>query len=404
MLKQVHKYLEDRSAGRPLVVAVDCPSGLDCDTGALDPLTLAAALTVTFAAAKRGHFAFPGATAAGELVVADIGIDPDLPELASVPVELATHEAVQASLPARPPDAHKGTFGRALIVAGSLNYTGAAFLAGAAAARVGAGLVTLAVPSPIYPVLAAQLPEATWVLLPNEMGVLSAPAVAMMRKEFARSQALLVGPGFGQEKETAAFVRRWLGVDEPAGVRRGGLGFVAAGPAEADDGQGEADTPPLVLDADALKLLSQVDRWPSRLPRETVLTPHPGEMAVLTGLDKDAIQDDRLGIAQKYAADWGHVVVLKGAFTLVAAPDGRTTILPFATAALAHAGTGDVLAGAIVGLLAQGMRPYEAAVAAGYLHGLAGLQAASSLGSTAAVLASDVMEGLIEALALVGAH
>jgi NAD(P)H-hydrate epimerase len=285
-------------------------------------------------------------------------------------------------------------------VAGSLNYTGAAYLAGAAAARVGTGLVTLAVPSPIYPVLAAQLPEATWVLLAHEMGVISAPAVEMIRKESGRSQGVLLGPGFGTEKETAAFVRRWVGAEEPAGVRRGSLGFMAPQSAPAD-GEGEqAATPPLVVDADALKLLAEVDGWPARLPPDSVLTPHPGEMAILSGLTKDAIQADRIGVGQKFAAEWNKVVVLKGAFTVVAAPDGRVTVLPFATAALAHAGTGDVLAGAIVGLLAQGLKPYDAAVAGGYLHGLAGVQAATMLGSTAAVLASDVVEGLIEAMNL----
>ncbi len=403
MLKQVRRHLDERASEAPLMVAVDCPSGLDCDTGVLDALVLRADVTITFAAAKRGHFAFPGADAVGELVVADIGIDPNLPELANIPLELATHESVRALLPARPRNAHKGTFGRALIVAGSLNYTGAAYLSAAAACRVGVGLVTLAVPSPIYPVLAAQLPEATWVLLPaaRELGVITAQAAELIRKEFPKTQALLVGPGFGVEKETAAFVRHWLGVEEPAGVRRAGLGFMPAHTTEAEDGQGGAAMPPLVVDADGLKLLAEVEGWSQRLPREAVLTPHPGEMAVLTGLDKDAIQADRIGTAQKYAAEWGQIVVLKGAFTIVAAPDGRATLLPFATAALAHAGTGDVLAGAIVGLLAQGLKPYAAAVAGGYLQGVAGVQAAHILGSTASVMASDVLDGLIEALALV---
>lgn len=403
LLKQVHKHLEERQAEPPLRVAVDCPSGLDCDTGSLDPLALHADLTVTFAAAKRGHLAFPGAEAVGELVVAGIGIDPQLMALKSIPLELATSESIRALLPKRPRDAHKGTFGRALVVAGSLNYTGAAYLAGAAAARVGAGLVTLAVPSPLYAALAARLPEATWVLLAHEMGVISAPAAEMVRKEYPKTQAVLVGPGFGVEKETAAFVRRWLGVEETASARRGSLGFVAPHTAE-DEGQQPIAMPPAVVDADALKLLAEVDGWPARLPRETVLTPHPGEMAVLTGLDKETIQADRLELAQKFAKDWGQVVVLKGAFTVVAAPDGRSTVLPFATAALAHAGTGDVLAGAIVGWLAQGLPPYEAAVVGGYLQGLAGQQAAAMLGSTAAVLANDVLDGLIEALALIGAE
>jgi ADP-dependent NAD(P)H-hydrate dehydratase / NAD(P)H-hydrate epimerase len=242
------------------------------------------------------------------------------------------------------------------------------------------------------------------VLLPNEMGVISGPAAPVLRKEFAKSQALLVGPGFGVEKETAAFIRRWLGLEETAVVRRPGLGFMAARPDEAKNGEAENAMPPLVVDADGLKLMAQgVEGWPQRLPPNSVLTPHPGEMAVLTGLTTETIQADRIGVAQEYAARWGHIVVLKGAFTVVAAPDGRANVLPFATAALAHAGTGDVLAGAITGLLAQGVPAYGAAVAGGYLQGLAGLQAASSLGSTASVMASDIVEGLIEALAILGA-
>jgi NAD(P)H-hydrate epimerase len=166
---------------------------------------------------------------------------------------------------------------------------------------------------------------------------------------------------------------------------------------------GPGDTPPAwppaVVDADGLRLLARLDGWPRRLPPNCVLTPHPGEMAALTGLARDELQADRPGAAQKFSQAWGHVVVLKGAFTALAAPDGRAALLPFATSALARAGTGDVLAGAIAGLLAQGMAPYEAAVLAGYLHGRAGELAARALGQTASVLAGDVLEGLVEALA-----
>jgi hydroxyethylthiazole kinase-like uncharacterized protein yjeF len=192
-------------------------------------------------------------------------------------------------------------------------------------------------------------------------------------------------------------MRRWLGVDEAHAGRRGALGFVNAGQGP-DEAQAPSAMPPVVVDADALKLLAEIEGWAARLRRPAVLTPHPGEMAALTGLEKDAIQADRVGTAQRYAAEWGHVVVLKGAYTVVAAPDGRATVQPFATAALARAGTGDVLAGAIVGLLAQGLAPFEAAVAGAYLHGLAGVLAAQALGSTASVLAGDVLEGLIEAM------
>ena len=395
MLKQVKAVLEER-ATQPLCVAVDCPSGLNCDTGELDAAALAADVTVTMIAAKPGQFVFPAAEAVGELIVADCGASEDLPELAAVKVSLGTREAVRALLPARPRSAHKGSFGRALIAAGSVNYTGAAFLAGAAAYRIGAGLVTLAVPTPIYPILAAQLPEATWLMLPasRDRGVIASGAAEVLSKQLSKYEALLVGPGFGTEKETAAFLRRLLGVEDAA--QRGPLGFGSrTKPEKAAEGPA---FPPLVVDADGLRLLAQIENWPKALPREAVLTPHPGEMAALTGMDKAALQADRLGAAQKFAAEWGHVVVLKGAFTVIAAPDGRATLQPFATAALARAGTGDVLAGAIVGLLAQGLKPYEAAVAGTYLHGLAGELAARALGTTASVLASDVLEALAEAV------
>jgi len=363
------KHSLARRAQRPLCVAVDCPSGLNCDTGELDQATLPADLTVTFAAAKLGQFTFPAAEVLGELHIADIGIDAHLPELAQVQIELGTAEKMHALLPPRPRYAHKGTFGRALVVAGSMAYTGAAYLAGAAAYRSGAGLVTLAVPAPLHPILAGQLPEATWLLLPHERGVIAEEGAEVLLPELTKTQALLIGPGFGLEKPTAAFVRRLL--------------------------EHAAQLPPLVIDADGLKLITQIEQWPQALPPQSVLTPHLGEMSVLTGLDKTVLQKDRLGVAQKFARDWNQVVVLKGAFTIVAAPDGRTTLQPFATAALARAGTGDVLAGIITGLLAQGLKPYEAAVAGTYWHGQAGLHAAEKM-NAASVLASDVLEGMKE--------
>lgn len=392
LLKEAGSALRAR-VPRPFVAAVDCPSGLNCDTGALDPLSFPADLTVTFAAAKRGHFTFPAADALGELVIADIGLPADLPE-AQVGVELAAAEAVRGLLPRRPRDAHKGTFGRALVVAGSVAYTGAAYLAGAAAYRVGAGLVTLAVPEPLHPILAGQLPEATWLTLPDDDGALDSGGAELVTQELDKVSALLIGPGFG----TAAGAGRFLDglLVQAAGPRRRPFGFAGGAASEAPPA---ARFPPVVVDADGLRLLARLDDWPRRLPPGAVLTPHPGEMAALTGVDKDTLQADRIGAAQKYAAEWGHVVVLKGAFTVIAAPDGRATLLPFATPALARAGTGDVLAGAIVGLMAQGVGPYEAAVAGGYLHGRAGELAARALGTPAAVIAGDVLDGLIEALA-----
>ncbi len=369
------------AAARPLVVAVDGPSGLDFDTGALDEVALPADLTVTFAHPKQGHFRFPGAAALGELVVADIGTDPALAEEAAL--EVLTPEMVWEWLPERPADAHKGTFGRALIVAGSTNYTGAARLAGAAAVRAGAGLVTVALPAAIHTAVASGLAEATYLLLPHDMGVVAKTAAAVLADHLTRYDALLVGPGLGQERETVLFIKALLGGNQ----KQQPVGFVQ--PPSTDS----VLLPPLVMDADGLNILAQMENWTARLPPSSILTPHPGEMARLMGCSTAAVQDDRVAVARRQAQTWGQVVVLKGAYTVVAAPEGRTALVPFANSGLATGGTGDVLAGIIVALRAQGLEPFRAAAAGAYLHGLAGELARSRL-SAAGMAAGDLISYL----------
>jgi NAD(P)H-hydrate epimerase len=378
-------------AARPLVVAVDCPSGVDADSGGYAPEALQADLTVTLAAVKRGLLAFPAAPLCGEIIVGDIGLDPEMAELKAVRSSVVQAQDVAGWLPPRPADAHKGTFGRALIVAGCSNYPGAAALAGLGAYRVGAGLVTLAVPSPVQAGIVPLLPEATWVLLPHDTGVIAADASAVLLREITGCQAMLLGPGMGHEETTREFLTRLLG-------KRGrpGIGFHVT---EGDDDRGSVTLPPLVIDADGLRLLAGIEDWPTRLTRPAVLTPHPGEMGMLTGLSKEDIQRDRLAVARAWAERWGHIVVLKGAYTVVASPDGAAYVLPFATAALARAGTGDVLAGAITGLLAQGVPPLQAALASAYLHGSAGELATDAVGAVASVLAGDVADCLPQAIA-----
>ncbi|MEZ0395921.1 MAG: NAD(P)H-hydrate epimerase [Anaerolineales bacterium] len=381
----------------PLVVAVDCPSGVDCETGQAAAETIPADVTVTMAAVKQGLLKLPACDLSGELRLVDIGPLDDLPAWQALRDEVAEAGLVSALLPARPSDAHKGTFGTALIVAGSLNYTGAALLAGQAAYRCGAGLVRLAVPAPLHAVLAGQFPEATWLLLPHEDGAIASEAAAVLARNLERVTALLLGPGFGLEETTRAFIERLLaqGAAPKPAARR--IGFVqqAGEPGEAPP---EKSLPPLVFDADGLKLLAKLENWAAQLPAPAILTPHPGEMSVLTGLPVEKIQKDRLEVARRFAAEWGHVVVLKGAFTVVAAPDGRTTTIPVATPALARAGSGDVLAGLIVGLRAQGMGAYEAALAGAWIHARAGLLALDLLGNPASVLAGDLLEAIPEAL------
>jgi len=177
----------------------------------------------------------------------------------------------------------------------------------------------------------------------------------------------------------------------------GRIGFLQEMDEKKEDAA--AYLPPMVIDADGLKLLAQLEGWDKSLPAPAVLTPHPGEMSVLTGLSIEEIQADRIGVATRFAKEWGHVIVLKGAFTVIAAPDGEVTVIPVASPALARAGTGDVLAGLIVGLLAQGLEAYDAAVAGAWIHAQAGLIAADDLGSTASVLAGDVLEAIPDVMA-----
>jgi ADP-dependent NAD(P)H-hydrate dehydratase / NAD(P)H-hydrate epimerase len=350
----------------PFVIAVDCPSGVDCDTGAVAEETIPADLTITMAAVKRGLLHLPAFEFIGELDVVDIGLPDPLDLWNALQTDVADWDMVSALLPERTPASHKGTFGTAFVVAGSTSYTGAALLAAKAAYRIGAGLVTLAVPEPLHAALAGHLPEATWVLLRHENGFISETAVEQVTQDLARATAILIGPGLGDAPTTQKFVEALL----------------------------PSTKIPLVVDADGLRHVARIKEWHEKLHAPAVLTPHPGEMSALTGLPKEEIQSSREEVARKYAQKWGHVVVLKGAFTVIAAPDGRTTIIPVATPALARAGTGDVLAGLIVGLCAQGLDTYDAAVAGAFIHAQAGLLATETLGTTASVLASDVLDSI----------
>jgi len=394
MLSTVAAVIDERDEA-PYVVAVDIPTGVNSDTGAADPATLAADLTVTFGLPKRGQLLFPGAELVGELVVDDIAIPPELAD--DIQVEVLTEDEVAALLPERPADAHKGTFGSALVVAGSVNYTGAAYLAAAAATRVGTGLVTAAVPGPLHPIIASLLPEATYLVLPHDMGVIEADAVEVLHENLERYDALLVGPGLTQEESAAEFIAEFLLTGEQITLRHRPIGFVPVGHTPSE--KGTPSLPPTVIDADALNHLAKIDQWWKALrPEQAVLTPHPGEMARLLRSSVQKVQADRIGTAQAAAQEWGQVVVLKGAHTIIAAPDGRVAVNPFATSALATAGTGDVLAGAIVGLLAQGLTPFDAAVVGCYLHGLAGEIAAADIGETG-VVAGDLLFTLPLAIA-----
>lgn len=387
LLGTVREGLEEKPA---FVTALDLPTGLDCDSGAVDPAAIPAHLTVTLAFPKRGLFLFPGAAYIGELVVSDIGIPESLAQ--EIKTDLATAEMVAQILPPRPLNAHKGTFGKALIVAGSVNYTGAAYLASAAATRVGTGLVTLALAESLHPILASKLQEVTFLLLPHDLGALVPDAFPLLAESLPDYDALLLGPGLGQEEQTVDFAQRFLGL-HAAGVRRH-IGFMTI---EGREEVTSLELPPFVIDADGLNALAQAPEWWESLSGPAVLTPHPGEMARLLDSSVEKIERDRVGTVARAAQEWGQVIVLKGAHSLVAAPDGRLTFSPFANPGLATAGTGDVLAGAIVGFLAQGLSPYQAAIAGVFLHGLAGEMAREEVGETGMV-AGDLLPLLPQAI------
>jgi ADP-dependent NAD(P)H-hydrate dehydratase / NAD(P)H-hydrate epimerase len=337
------------------IVAVDIASGLSSDTGEVPGPALRADVTVTFAAPKHGHVLPPSCDRTGELIVADIGI-------AVEPTSLGLIQAADAAraYPPRRPDAHKGDFGRVLAVAGSVGKSGAAVLCGTAALRAGAGLVTVATPAEVQPVVAAARAELMTEPLP-------ADRLARCLELAAGADAVVLGPGLG----TGA-----------RGLARGLAAAVAV---------------PLAIDADGLNALAPASAhaWPRA--RATVLTPHPGEMARLLGLTTAEVQADRLAAARALAGTTGAVVVLKGQRTVVARPDGFAAVNPTGNPGLAKGGTGDVLAGIVGALLARGCDAWTAAVAAVFVHGRAGDLAAARTG-VESLLAGDVVDALGEAI------
>jgi NAD(P)H-hydrate epimerase len=352
--------------GRQVIAALDNPSGLDCDTGEADPACLPADYTITLGFPKHGLFNFPGAALVGELITVDIGIPPKMAE--GIRSELIDEGWMRFVIPPRPLNANKGNFGRLLVIAGSSNYVGAAYLACAAAYRAGAGLVTLAAPKSLQPMLAGCLPEVTWLPLPEaEPGVHDPKAWGTLAEKANDYHAVLVGCGLGQHPATVAFLE------------------------EAIDGLAKTESD-LIFDADALNIMARGPWW-QRVKRDCILTPHPGEMARLATAPVPDIQRFRLDIARKMAMEWKATVCLKGANTVIAAPNGDARLNHAAVPALATAGTGDVLAGTIAGLLTQGLSLFDAASAGTYLHAGAGALVTEESGDTG-LMASDLLPAI----------
>lgn len=351
------------------VLAADVPTGVNPNTGAVPSVAMRAGRTLAFGFAKVGDVVYPGAAYAGALSVAPLGIPRELGH--EIMLRVTGLGEVAAMLPPRKLDSNKGTYGRVLIVGGSHDFPSAPGLSSIAALRAGAGLAQAAVLDLSQRVIAAHALEPIFRVLPEESGHISRAAGASIRDALPAADAVVFGPGMGTSDETVA-----LTLDLLRMLREHG-------------------GPPAVVDADGLNALSRHPEWWKDAPT-LVLTPHPGEMSRLTGRSIGEIQSDRVGTAREFSALWQCVVVLKGAGTIVARPDGQACVNPTGGPNLATGGTGDVLSGIIGGLLAQGVGAWDAAVAGAYLHGLAGDRIAATLGD-AGTLAGDLLREIPKA-------
>ena len=369
VMAKIYQWIENRLD--LLVIAVDCPSGVDCDTGEACDVTLTADHTLTMAAMKKGLLTYPARAFAGDLHYIGIGIDDPSKYVAEELPELVEQNFVREMFPARPGSGHKGTFGTSLVIAGSAAYTGAAYLAGKSAYRAGCGLVHMGALPDVHLSLSGRFIEAVWTVLPEVGGAYDPQGVDVLINTFHTVESIIIGPGWGLRETNIQFLQRLL--------------------------QSIPKQIPLLIDADALKLLTKLDRWWTLLPDQAVLTPHPGEMAVLTGLKIEEIQADRWSLARDFAHRWDVNLVLKGAMTVIASPEDGLFVSPISDAALATAGSGDVLSGVIGGLMAQGVKAHEACVLGVWVHGNAGRLARENVCTDLSVTALDILEGLPEA-------
>ena len=349
------------------ILAVDIPTGVNADTGEADGSAVKADATVTMALPKLGLYLYPGAEHAGTIQVADIGMPSSLLKETEGNRILIEKELVQTMLPDRPKNAHKGSAGRVAVVAGSYGYVGAAALCSFAAVKGGAGLVTLLTPENTREILAIKLTEVMVKGLPvSDDRLVAEEALEVVTEALDKADVLAIGPGFGVSEEAGNLIRDIL----------------------------VTTAVPCVIDADAITALKDHTELLSHMLAEKVLTPHPGEMARITGIRISEIEKNRVEVARLYAEKWQAVVVLKGVPTVVALPDGTVYLNTTGTPAMATGGSGDVLTGLIAALIGQGLSVADAAVAGVYLHGRAGELAA---GGSVGMAASELLLKLPEA-------
>lgn len=362
-VKSINQAIRSNKSPDTVILAVDCPSGMDCNSGQVDEDTLPAAGTFIIEAAKIGQLTMPAFPYLGELIPVSLKIPDDLPVYEEINHTVLTAETFRKRLPPRPLESNKGTYGTVSIAGGSDNYPGAPLIAGKAAVRSGCGMVRMVVPESVKLTGVGSLVEAIWESFDNFLNHLST---------IKGKNAVLIGPGLGQTAESSALFRSML------------------------DALHELDLP-VIIDADGLNLLAKEPNWHNRLPHNTILTPHPGEMARLSGLSVEEVQKNRLTLSKAEAAKRGGTIVLKGALTIICHLNGNTAVMPFADSCLAKAGSGDMLAGMIAGFAAQGASAYDAARLGVFLHASAGSCAKKEAGQAYSVTIPDLISSIPDA-------
>jgi len=350
------------------IVAVDIPSGINADTGEVCGVGVKADLTISFAYPKWGHFLYPGAQYRGELIVVDISIPPQATRNYPLKDQVTSPSAVAGEIPSRPAFSHKGTYGHALIIAGSREMTGAPVLSALAGLRAGCGLLTLAVPNGILPIVEQKITEAIFWGLPEEDGFHSLQSIRLLADKIRKYHVIAIGPGMGVWQDGNKWIQSLLTLCEA----------------------------PVIIDADGLNMLAQNPDILYQKKGPVILTPHPAEMARLCQCTTKEVEQNRKSIASQFALKYGVYVVLKGTYTLLATPDGAVYVNTRGSAALAKGGSGDVLTGLLAGIIAQKKEDILSSIQlALLLHGLAGeICGKRSIHST---LASEVVLAIGEA-------
>lgn len=366
---EMYKAVQTINEANKPVVAIDIPTGVDADNGQVLTIAVQATHTVTLGLPKPGIVLYPGASYVGDLLVADIGLPASLLTAPAIKQNLITAGEIRTLIMKRRQDAHKGTCGKVLVVAGSRGLTGAAALASTAALKSGAGLVTLAIAESLNDIMEVKLTEVMTLPLPEAAaGSIGTDALAPILEFAEKCDAVAIGPGLGNHPETKELIQEIIRqLDKP-----------------------------LVIDADALNAISECGSLLTGTKALPILTPHPGEMARLIGLSAEEVNQDRVYVARLAAEQFGSIVILKGARTIVAYPDGEVYINISGNAGMATGGTGDILTGMISSMIAQGLSSHTAALVSVYLHGLAGDISAQS--GMIGLTASDVLNSIPAAI------